>query len=165
MAQKFGATQYVNPKDHDKPIQEVLVGMTGGGCDYTFDCTGNVAVMRSALEACHIGWGESVIIGVAGAGQEIATRPFQLVTGRVWKGTAFGGYKSRSQVPGLVDAYMNGEVKIDPYVTHNVNLNDINDAFTLMHEGKSLRAVVWMDNNLRETQTTSETFRETLRRT
>jgi S-(hydroxymethyl)glutathione dehydrogenase/alcohol dehydrogenase len=147
MAKQFGATDCVNPKDHDKPIQEVLVEMTNGGLDYTLDCTGNVGVMRSALEACHIGWGQSVVIGVAGAGQEIATRPFQLVTGRVWKGTAFGGYKSRSQVPGLVDAYMNGEVQIDPYVTHNVNLNDINSAFTLMHEGKSLRAVVWMDNN------------------
>lgn len=147
MAKDFGATECVNPKDHDKPIQQVLTEMTGGGLDYTFDCTGNVAVMRSALEACHIGWGQSVIIGVAGAGQEIATRPFQLVTGRVWKGTAFGGYKSRSQVPGLVDDYMNGKVQIDPYVTHNVNLNAINDAFVLMHEGKSLRAVVWMDNN------------------
>jgi len=147
MAKKFGATECVNPMDYDKPIQQVLVDMTGGGLDYTFDCTGNVAVMRSALEACHIGWGQSVIIGVAGAGQEIATRPFQLVTGRKWTGTAFGGFKSRSQVPGLVDAYMNGEVKIDPYVTHNVNLDNINDAFVLMHEGKSLRAVVWMDNN------------------
>lgn len=147
MAGNFGATEFVNPKDHAKPIQQVLVEMTGGGVDYSFDCTGNVQVMRSALEACHIGWGQSVIIGVAGAGQEIATRPFQLVTGRVWKGTAFGGYKSRSQVPGLVDAYMNGEVQIDPYVTHNLDLNDINKAFTLMHEGKSLRAVIWMDNN------------------
>lgn len=147
LAAKFGATDFVNPKDYDKPIQQVLVDMTGGGVDYSFDCTGNVQVMRSALEACHIGWGQSVIIGVAGAGQEISTRPFQLVTGRQWKGTAFGGYKSRSQVPGLVDAYMNGEVQIDPYVTHNVNLKDINDAFVLMHEGKSLRAVIWMDNN------------------
>mmetsp|Transcript_130255 Transcript_130255/g.291321 ORF Transcript_130255/g.291321 Transcript_130255/m.291321 type:complete len:422 (+) Transcript_130255:74-1339(+) len=146
-AKQFGATDYVNPKDHDKPIQQVLVEMTGGGLDYTFDCTGNVSVMRSALEACHIGWGQSIIIGVAGAGQEIATRPFQLVTGRQWKGTAFGGYKSRSEVPGLVDAYMNKEVQIDPYVTHDMNLTDINDAFQLMHEGKSLRAVIWMDNN------------------
>lgn len=147
MAKKFGATDFVNPRDYDKPIQQVLVELTGGGLDYTFDCTGNVQVMRSALEACHIGWGQSIIIGVAGAGQEISTRPFQLVTGRQWKGTAFGGYKSRSQVPQLVDAYMNKEVQIDPYVTHNLNLTDINKAFTLMHEGKSLRAVIWMDNN------------------
>lgn len=147
LASKFGATECVNPKDYDRPIQQVLVEMTGGGVDYSFDCTGNVHVMRAALEACHIGWGQSVIIGVAGAGQEIATRPFQLVTGRVWKGTAFGGYKSRSQVPGLVDAYMNGEVQIDPYVTHNVNLKDINEAFMLMHKGESLRAVIWMDDD------------------
>jgi len=147
MARQFGATEYVNPADHTKPIQQVLVELTGGGVDYSFDCTGNVQVMRSALEACHIGWGQSVIIGVAGAGQEISTRPFQLVTGRQWRGTAFGGYKSRSQVPGLVDAYMNNEVQIDPYITHNLNLSDINEAFQLMHEGKSLRAVIWMDNN------------------
>jgi len=147
LAEKFGATDFVNPKEHGKPIQQVLVDMTGGGVDYSFDCTGNVHVMRSALEACHIGWGQSVIIGVAGAGQEISTRPFQLVTGRQWKGTAFGGYKSRSQVPGLVDAYMNGEVQIDPYITHNLNLKDINEALLLMHEGKSLRAVIWMDDN------------------
>jgi len=150
LAGNFGANEFVNPKDYDKPIQQVLVEMTGGGVDYSFDCTGNVGVMRSALEATHIGWGQSVIVGVAAAGQEISTRPFQLVTGRVWKGTAFGGYKSRSQVPGLVDAYMNGEVMIDPYVTHNVNFNDINSAFQLMHEGKSLRAVIWMDNNCPE---------------
>ncbi|CAE8720773.1 unnamed protein product [Polarella glacialis] len=147
LAIEFGATECVNPKDHDKPIQQVLVDMTKGGVDYSFDCTGNVQVMRSALEATHIGWGTSVIIGVAGAGQEIATRLFQLVTGRTWKGTAFGGYKSRSQVPGLVDAYMKGEVKIDEYITHNLNLKDINEAFKLMHEGKSLRAVIWMDDN------------------
>jgi len=147
MAKQFGATEFVNPKDFDKPIQQVLVDMTGGGVDYSFDCTGNVQVMRSALEACHIGWGQSVIIGVAGAGQEISTRPFQLVTGRVWKGTAFGGFKSRSEVPGLVDAYMNKEVQIDPYVTHNLNLKDINTAFQLMHEGKSLRAVIWMGDD------------------
>jgi len=147
MAKQFGATEFVNPKDFDKPIQQVLVDMTGGGVDYSFDCTGNVQVMRSALEACHIGWGQSVIIGVAGAGQEISTRPFQLVTGRVWKGTAFGGFKSRSEVPGLVDAYMNKEVQIDPYVTHNLNLRDINTAFQLMHEGKSLRAVIWMGDD------------------
>merc|ERR1712190_286780 len=127
--------------------QDEIVGMTGFGVDYTFECTGNVHVMRAALECSHRGWGKSVVIGVAGAGKEIATRPFQLVTGRQWKGTAFGGYKSRSEVPGLVDAYMNKEVQIDPYVTHNLNLSDINDAFMLMHEGKSLRAVIWMDND------------------
>jgi len=146
-AKEFGATDVVNPKDHDKPIQQVVTEMTNGGVDYSFDCTGNVKIMRAALEACHIGWGQSVIIGVAASGQEISTRPFQLVTGRVWKGTAFGGYKSRSQVPGLVDAYMNGEVKIDEYVTHNVNLSNINDALRLMHEGKSLRTVIWMDDD------------------
>lgn len=147
LAQRFGATHCVNPRDHAEPVQHVLVAMTGGGVDYSFDCTGNVQVMRAALEACHIGWGQSVIIGVAAAGQEISTRPFQLVTGRQWKGTAFGGFRSRSQVPELVDAYMRGELDIDPYVTHNLNLRDINDAFRLMHEGKSLRAVIWMDNS------------------
>jgi len=137
----------VNPEDHEKPIQDVIVGMTGGGVDYSFECVGNVDLMRSALECCHIGWGQSVIIGVAGAGKEIRTRPFQLVTGRVWKGTAFGGFKSRSEVPTLVDDYLDGKCKIDEYITHNLNLTDINEAFRLMHEGKSLRAVVWMDNN------------------
>merc|ERR1712137_302309 len=121
--------------------------MTKWGCDYTFDCTGNVEVMRSALECAHRGWGVSCVIGVAASGHEISTHPFQLVTGRVWKGTAFGGYKSRSDVPKLVDAYMNGEVQIDPYVTHNVNLKDINEAFMLMHKGESLRAVIWMDDD------------------
>lgn len=121
--------------------------MTGGGVDYSFECVGNVDLMRSALEACHIGWGTSVIVGVAGAGKEISTRPFQLVTGRTWKGTAFGGFKSRSQVPGLVDKYMAGEAKIDEYITHNRNLADINEAFSLLHSGECLRCVIWMDND------------------
>ncbi len=146
-AKEFGATDCVNPKDFDKPIQEVLVDMTGGGVDYSFECVGNVDLMRSALEATHIGWGQSVIIGVAGAGKEISTRPFQLVTGRTWKGTAFGGYKSRSEVPGLVDDYMAGKKEIDPYITHNLPFRDINKAFELMHKGESLRAVIWMDEN------------------
>jgi len=147
LAQSMGATKCVNPKEFDRPIQQVIVEMTGGGVDYSFDCTGNVEVMRAALECCHIGWGQSVIIGVAGAGKEIATRPFQLVTGRVWKGTAFGGYKSRTDVPRLVDECMRGDFDISPYITHNLNLHQINDAFRLMHEGKSLRAVIWMDGN------------------
>ncbi len=147
LAKNFGATECISPKDDPKPVQQVIVGMTGGGVDYSFDCTGNVDVMRAALEACHIGWGQSVIIGVAGAGKEISTRPFQLVTGRVWKGTAFGSYRSRTEVPKLVDKVQKGELKIDPYITHNLNLNDINKAFQLMHNGESLRAVIWMDNN------------------
>lgn len=145
-AVEFGATECVNPRTlGDKPLQEALVEMTGGGLDYTFECVGNVELMRAALESCHIGWGQSVIIGVAGAGQEIATRPFQLVTGRVWKGTAFGGFKSRSQVPALVDSYMDGKVKIDEYITHHRTLDQINDAFALLHSGNCLRCVVHMD--------------------
>lgn len=147
LAKLFGATDCVNPKDYDKPIQEVLVELTNGGLDYTFECTGNVHVMRSALEACHIGWGQSVVIGVGAAGAEISTRPFQLVTGRVWKGTAFGGYQSRTDVPRLVDQYMNGDFQIDPFITHNLNLKDINESFVFLHEGKSLRTVIWMDND------------------
>ena len=143
-AREFGATEFVNPKDHDAPIQDVLVELTGGGVDYSFECVGNVELMRAALEATHIGWGQSVIIGVAGAGQEISTRPFQLVTGRQRKGTAFGGYKSRSEVPKLVDSYMGGEVKIDEYIMHNLNLQDINEAFNLMHNGECLRCVISM---------------------
>mmetsp|Transcript_23063 Transcript_23063/g.36737 ORF Transcript_23063/g.36737 Transcript_23063/m.36737 type:complete len:261 (+) Transcript_23063:635-1417(+) len=147
LAKEFGCTDVVNPKDYDKPIQEVIAEMTGGGVDYSFDCTGNVDVMRSALECCHIGWGKSVVIGVAGAGKEISTRPFQLVVGKQWLGSAFGGWKSRRDVPKLVDQCMSGERKVDEYITHNLNLNDINEAFKLMHEGKSLRAVIWMDND------------------
>ncbi|XP_063044075.1 alcohol dehydrogenase class-3 [Engraulis encrasicolus] len=142
VAKQFGATECVNPKDHSKPIQEVLVEMTDGGLDYTFECIGNVGIMRAALEACHKGWGTSVIIGVAGAGQEIATRPFQLVTGRTWKGTAFGGWKSVESVPKLVEDYMSKKLKVDEFVTHTLPFAEINEAFDLMHHGKSLRAVL-----------------------
>lgn len=141
-AKKFGVNEFVNPKDYDKPIQQVLVDLTDGGLDYTFECIGNVNTMRAALEACHKGWGESVIIGVAGAGEEISTRPFQLVTGRVWRGTAFGGYKSRDSVPKLVEDYLTNKLPLDEFVTHKVPLNEINEAFHLMHVGKSIRAVV-----------------------
>jgi S-(hydroxymethyl)glutathione dehydrogenase / alcohol dehydrogenase len=142
MAQMLGATECINPSDYDLPIQEVIVELTDGGVDYSFECIGNVNVMRSALECCHKGWGESVIIGVAGAGQEISTRPFQLVTGRTWRGSAFGGVKGRSQLPGYVEQYLQGAIKIDPMVTHTMGLNEINTAFDLMHEGKSIRSVI-----------------------
>lgn len=142
IAKKFGCNEYVNPKDHNRPIQEVLIEMTDGGLDYTFECIGNVSTMRAALESCHKGWGQSVIIGVAGAGQEISTRPFQLVTGRVWKGSAFGGWKSRESVPKLVKKYLEKTLMVDEFVTHNFTLNQINDAFHLMHAGKSLRSIV-----------------------
>jgi S-(hydroxymethyl)glutathione dehydrogenase / alcohol dehydrogenase len=142
MAKLLGATDVVNPKEFDIPIQNVIVDLTDGGVDYSFECVGNVDLMRSALECCHKGWGESVIIGVAGAGQEICTRPFQLVTGRVWRGTAFGGVKGRSQLPDYVDRYMNGEIKVDEMITHTMGLDKINEAFDLMHEGKSIRSVI-----------------------
>lgn len=142
VAKQFGATECFNPKDHDRPTQEVLVEMTDGGCDYTFECVGNIHTMRSALEACHKGWGESIIIGVAAGGQEISTRPFQLVTGRVWKGSAFGGYKSRDSVPKLVDDYMAKKMKVDEFVTHNFNLPETNEAFDAMHAGQCIRAIV-----------------------
>jgi len=142
MAKSLGATECVNPKDYSVPIQEAIVEITDGGVDYSFECIGNVNLMRSALECCHKGWGTSVIIGVAGAGQEISTRPFQLVTGRTWKGTAFGGVKGRSQLPGYVDQYMSGEIKVDPMVTFTLPLEDINKAFDYMHEGKSIRSVI-----------------------
>lgn len=142
LAKKLGATDLINPKDFDKPIQEVIVDMTDGGVDYSFECIGNVDVMRSALECCHKGWGESVIIGVAGAGQEISTRPFQLVTGRVWRGSAFGGVKGRSQLPQIVERYMAGEFALNDFITHTMSLEEINDAFDLMHEGKSIRTVI-----------------------
>ncbi len=142
LAKKLGATDCINPKHYDAPIQEVIVDLTDGGVDYSFECIGNVDVMRSALECCHKGWGESVIIGVAGAGQEIRTRPFQLVTGRVWRGTAFGGVKGRSQLPGIVEQYLNGEFKLDDFITHTMPLERINEAFDLMHEGKSIRSVI-----------------------
>jgi S-(hydroxymethyl)glutathione dehydrogenase/alcohol dehydrogenase len=142
MAGQLGATDFVNPKDYDDPIQDVIVELTGGGVDYSFECVGNVDLMRSALECCHKGWGESVIIGVAGAGQEISTRPFQLVTGRVWRGTAFGGVRGRSELPGYVDRYLDGEIRIDEMITHTMPLDDINQAFDLMHAGSSIRSVV-----------------------
>ncbi len=142
LARQLGATDCVNPKDHDKPIQEVIVEMTDGGVDYSFECIGNVNVMRSALECCHKGWGESVVIGVAGAGQEISTRPFQLVTGRVWRGSAFGGVKGRSELPDYVERYLAGEFKLSDFITHTMPLEQINDAFELMHEGKSIRSVI-----------------------
>jgi S-(hydroxymethyl)glutathione dehydrogenase/alcohol dehydrogenase len=145
LARSMGATDCVNPKDHDKPIQDVIVEMTDGGVDWSFECIGNVNVMRAALECCHKGWGESVIIGVAGAGQEISTRPFQLVTGRVWRGTAFGGVKGRTQLPGMVEQAMSGEIDLDPFVTHTLPLERINEAFDLMHEGKSIRTVIHYD--------------------
>lgn len=145
LARKLGATDCINPKNFDKPIQEVIVDMTDGGVDYSFECIGNVNVMRSALECCHKGWGESVIIGVAGAGQEISTRPFQLVTGRVWRGSAFGGVKGRSELPGIVEQYMRGEFKLSDFITHTMGLDQINEAFDLMHEGKSIRTVIHFD--------------------
>jgi len=142
MAQLLGATDCVNPKDHSADITEVIIDMTDGGVDYSFECVGNVNLMRSALECCHKGWGEAIIIGVAGAGQEISTRPFQLVTGRVWRGTAFGGVKGRSQLPGMVDQYMSGEIKLDELITYTMPLEEINTAFDYMHEGKSIRSVI-----------------------
>lgn len=141
-ARQLGATDCVNPKDHSASIQEVIVEMTGGGVDYSFECVGNTNLMRSALECCHKGWGESIIIGVAGAGQEISTRPFQLVTGRVWRGTAFGGVKGRSELPGYVEKYLSGELKVDEMVTHTMPITQINHAFELMKQGKSIRSVV-----------------------
>ncbi|XP_039566701.1 alcohol dehydrogenase class-3-like [Passer montanus] len=141
-AKEFGATECISPQDSKKPIQEVLVEMTDGGVDYSFECIGNVGVMRAALEACHKGWGLSVIVGVAAAGQEIATRPFQLVTGRTWKGTAFGGWKSVDNVPKLVTEYMSKKIKVDEFVTHMLPFDKINEAFELMHSGKSIRTVL-----------------------
>jgi len=142
IAKKFGATECINPKDYDKPIQQVIVDMTDGGADFTFECIGNVTTMRSALESCHKGWGVSVIIGVAAAGQEISTRPFQLVTGRTWKGTAFGGWKSRESVPKLVTQYLQGQIMVDEFVSHTMDLDRVQEAFELMHSGKSIRSVV-----------------------
>ena len=142
LAAKFGMTHFVNPKEVEGDLVAFLVNLTKGGADYSFECIGNVDVMRQALECCHKGWGVSVIIGVAGAGQEIKTRPFQLVTGRVWKGTAFGGAKGRRDVPKIVDWYMDGKINIDDLITHKLKLADINEGFDLMHAGKSIRSVV-----------------------
>ena len=136
-----------NPENYDKPVQDVIVELTDGGVDFSFECIGNVNVMRAALECCHKGWGESVIIGVAGAGQEIKTRPFQLVTGRVWRGSAFGGVKGRTQLPGMVEEAMAGKIRLDPFITHRMPLDQINEAFDLMHEGKSIRTVIHFGEN------------------
>jgi len=141
LAKKFGMTHFINPKDVHNVV-EAIVDLTDGGADYSFECIGNVNTMRQALECCHKGWGESIIVGVAGAGQEIATRPFQLVTGRVWRGTAFGGARGRTDVPKIVDWYMDGKINIDDLITHTMPLDDINKGFDLMHEGKSIRSVV-----------------------
>ena len=142
IARELGATDCVNPKDHDQPIQDVIIAMTDGGVDYSFECVGNVQLMRAALECSHKGWGESVIIGVAGAGQEISTRPFQLVTGRVWRGSAFGGVKGRTELPGYVAKSQSGEIPLDTFITHTMGLDDINSAFDLMHEGKRISSCI-----------------------
>lgn len=139
---EFGATECINPKEHDQPIQDVLINLTDGGVDFSFECIGNVGVMRAALEACHKGWGTSVVVGVAGSGQEISTRPFQLVTGRTWKGTAFGGWKSVESVPKLVSEYMAKKIKVDEFVTHTLPFAQVNEAFELMHKGESIRSVL-----------------------
>lgn len=145
MAEKFGMTHFVNPQEVEGDLVPYLVDLTKGGADYSFECIGNTKVMRQALECCHKGWGVSVIVGVAGAGQEISTRPFQLVTGRVWKGTAFGGAKGRTDVPKIVDWYMDGKINIDDLITHTMPLTEINHAFDLMHQGESIRSVVMFD--------------------
>jgi S-(hydroxymethyl)glutathione dehydrogenase / alcohol dehydrogenase len=142
MGHKFGLTHFVNPNTLGTDLVPHLVELTRGGADYSFECVGNVKLMRQALECCHRGWGVSVVIGVAGSGQEISTRPFQLVTGRVWKGSAFGGARGRTDVPKIVDWYMQGKIEIDSLITHKLPLARINEAFDLMHEGKSIRTVV-----------------------
>jgi S-(hydroxymethyl)glutathione dehydrogenase/alcohol dehydrogenase len=142
LAKQLGATDCINPKNVSGPIQDHIVALTDGGVDFSFECIGNVDVMRSALECCHKGWGESIIVGVAGAGKEISTRPFQLVTGRVWRGTAFGGVKGRSELPDYVERYLQGEFKLSDFITHTMPLEEINEAFDLMHEGKSIRSVI-----------------------
>ena len=141
LAKKFGMTDFINPSECDNVV-EAIMDMTNGGADYSFECIGNTMTMRQALECCHKGWGESIIIGVAGAGQEISTRPFQLVTGRVWRGTAFGGARGRTDVPKIVDWYMDGKINIDDLITHTMPLDEINNAFDLMHKGESIRSVV-----------------------
>jgi S-(hydroxymethyl)glutathione dehydrogenase/alcohol dehydrogenase len=141
-AKQLGATDCLNPKKFGDPIEKVIVDLTSGGVDYSFECVGSVKLMRAALECCHKGWGESTIIGVAAAGEEISTRPFQLVTGRVWRGSAFGGVKGRSQLPGYVQKYMDGQIKVDPFVTYVLPHSQINQAFDLMHAGKSIRTVL-----------------------
>ena len=142
VARKLGATDVINPKEHTKPVQDVIIEMSSGGVDFSFECIGNVNVMRSALECCHKGWGESVVIGVASAGEEVCTRPFQLVTGRVWRGSAFGGVRGRTELPGYVQRYLDGEYELDTFITHNLGLDEINKAFDLMHTGGSIRTVI-----------------------
>jgi S-(hydroxymethyl)glutathione dehydrogenase/alcohol dehydrogenase len=142
MAKKFGATDFLNPRKFDKPIQQVVIEMTEWGVDYSFECVGDVKLMRAALECAHRGWGQSIVIGVAGAGQEIATRPFQLVTGRKWTGSAFGGVKGRTELPGYVNDYMAGKIKIDEMITYTLPLTEINKAFEHMHHGRSIRSVI-----------------------
>ena len=142
VAKDLGATECINPNDHTQPIQEVVIALTDGGVDYSFECVGNVQLMRAALECCHKGWGESTIIGVAGAGQEISTRPFQLVTGRVWRGSAFGGVRGRTELPSYVEKAQKGEIPLDTFITHTMGLEDITHAFELMHQGKSIRTVI-----------------------
>lgn len=143
LARHFGATECINPDDYEEPIQQVIIHLTEWGVDHSFECIGNVDVMRAALECAHRGWGQSIIIGVAGAGQEIATRPFQLVTGRIWKGSAFGGVKGRSQLPRMVEEAMQGKIELSPFITHTLPLADINQAFELMHSGESIRTVIY----------------------
>jgi S-(hydroxymethyl)glutathione dehydrogenase/alcohol dehydrogenase len=145
LARKLGATDCINPMEYDRDIQDVIIDLTDGGVDYSFECIGNVNVMRSALECCHKGWGESVIIGVAGAGQEISTRPFQLVTGRVWRGSAFGGVKGRTELPEYVERYLQGEFKLDDFITHTMCLDDIKESCDLLHKGESIRTVIHFD--------------------
>lgn len=142
LARSLGAHDCVNPRDFPVPIQHIIIDMTGGGVDYSFECIGNVSVMRAALECCHKGWGECTVIGVAGAGEEISTRPFQLVTGRVWRGSAFGGVRGRSQLPGMVDEWLRGDFDVDPYITHNMTHDRINTAFDLLNAGESIRSVI-----------------------
>ncbi|MNT37299.1 S-(hydroxymethyl)glutathione dehydrogenase [compost metagenome] len=142
VARELGATEFLNPNEYTTPIQDVIIELTDGGVDYSFECIGNVKLMRAALECCHKGWGESTIIGVAPAGVEISTRPFQLVTGRVWRGSAFGGVKGRTELPRYVDKAQKGEIPLDTFITHTMGLDRINDAFDLMHAGKSIRTVI-----------------------
>ena len=142
LAEKFGMTHFINPNEVEEDLVDYIVALTGGGADLSFECVGNVDFMRAALECCHKGWGESIIIGVTGAGQEFRTRPFQLVTGRVWRGTAFGGARGRTDVPKIVDWYMEGKINIDDLITHKMPLSEVNEAFDLMHTGKSIRSAV-----------------------
>ncbi|MBS61561.1 S-(hydroxymethyl)glutathione dehydrogenase/class III alcohol dehydrogenase [Salinisphaera sp.] len=142
LAESLGATEYINPRDYSEPLHEVIIDMTNSGVDFSFECVGSVELMRAALECCHKGWGESIIIGVAGAGEEISTRPFQLVTGRVWRGSAFGGVLGRSELPGMVNEWLNGTIDVDPYITHNMDHEQVNTAFDLLRSGQAIRSVI-----------------------